>query len=291
MTAGWTRDPATWPPERRRDFEHWIIERDLRGELLAASPETRDDIFRDVYDRLYRAIPWHPGNHSDHEAERAYEEFWFRSYGALSRPGDTVVDLGCGHGALVRRFATSVARCVGLDASDDMIALCRAGAPPNADFVCSSVIDPPLPDASADLAISRQVTEHLHPDDLPRHLRSVLRILRPGGRFLIETPSRLTGPWDVSRGFTAGATGFHLREYTNGELAGELRRAGFARVRTPLVPRRLMARLGPLATRAYVPAGVKGALERIVGPLPESPRRALARAALAASVLLVAERP
>jgi ubiquinone/menaquinone biosynthesis C-methylase UbiE len=70
-----------------------------------------------------------------------------------------------------------------------MIALAEQDRPANARFLVGNLIRPPLPDASADIVITRQVMEHLHPDDIAAHLESVLRILRPGGRFLVETPS------------------------------------------------------------------------------------------------------
>ena len=33
------------------------------------------------------------------------EDYWFTLYGPLTRPDDTLIDLGCGDGHLVRRFA------------------------------------------------------------------------------------------------------------------------------------------------------------------------------------------
>jgi SAM-dependent methyltransferase len=290
MSPAWTSDPATWPPPARFNYEHWLIERELRAELLASTPENRDEVFRDVYNRLFELVPWHEANDMDPERERREEDFFFGAYGGLTRPDDTLLDLGCGDGALIRRFAPAVARCIGIDASDAMVAFCRERAPANAEFVVGSVVDVPLPPGSVDVAVSRQVMEHLHPDDVPRHLAAVHRSLRPGGRFLIETPSRLTGPWDVSRGFSETPTGFHLREYTNGELARMLRRAGFRRVQTPAVPSRLLPRLARRSLPAYVPAGAKGALEGLAERLSPVPRRRLATAAMARQVVLVAHR-
>src|SRR5690606_28242527 len=105
---------------------------------------------------------------------------------------------------------------------------------PNATFIASGVVRPPVPAASVDLAVSRQVVEHLHPDDIPEHFAAIAKIVAPGGVFIIETPNRVTGPWDVSRGITDDPTGFHLREFTHGELARLMRDAGFVRVSSPL---------------------------------------------------------
>jgi hypothetical protein len=133
--------------------------------------------------------------------------------------------------------------------------------------------------------------EHLHPDDVPGHLHAVFEILRPGGRFLIETPSLLTGPWDISRGFTDIASGFHLREYTNGEMGAMLRNAGFQRVRGPAVPARVLGRLGSRNRHAYLPVRVKSFLEWALSRAPSGVRTRLAGPLLVRDVTLVAERP
>ncbi len=289
MSDPWTDDPATWPPPSAQRRAHWLIERELRERLLASSPGDRDAVTREAYNDLFRRVPWHVANEPPSDDEDAYEDYWFRLYRSATRPTDTLVDVGCGRGGLVRRFAPAVAEAIGIDASDEMASIARAGAPSNARFMVASAIEPPLPPRSADVVVSRQVMEHLHPDDAERHLRAVWRILRPGGRFLIETPSRLTGPWDVSRGFTDTATGFHLREYTVGELGRMMRSVGFDRVTSPLSPSRLRLRSRAL-DRATVPASVKGTLERALEPLPRRPRRALARAFVIAEVVVLGER-
>jgi hypothetical protein len=107
---------------------------------MAAPRERRDEVTRDVYNRLFEAVPWHQANVRDPAAEDAYEDFWFRLYGPLSRPSDTLVDLGCGRGALVRRFARGVREAVGIEASDAMVALCERERPANVRFIRGSVV-------------------------------------------------------------------------------------------------------------------------------------------------------
>ena len=46
----------------------------------------------------------------------------------------------------------------------------------------------PFADASFDLVLSFDVFEHIRDSDA--HLREVSRVLRPGGRYLIQTPSK-----------------------------------------------------------------------------------------------------
>ena len=286
----WTKDSSSWPPVADRARHHWLVEQQLRKELLASSPADREDVTRDVYNRLFDEVPWHDANVADTGAEDAYEEHWFQLYGPLTRPDDVLLDIGCGRGGLVNRFARAVSQGIGLDASDAMIAIAEQTKPANARFIVGNLLRPPLPPRSVDFVVSRQLIEHLHPDDVPGHLRAVFEILRPGGRFLIETPSVLTGPWDISRGFTDIASGFHLREYTNGEMGAMLRDAGFRRVRGPAVPARVLAHLGANNRYAYLPVRIKSWLESALGVAPPRVRPTLAGPMLVRDVTLVAER-
>jgi hypothetical protein len=52
-------------------------------------------------------------------------------------------------------------------------------------------------------------------------------VLRTGGRYLCITPSRVTGPHDVSCYFDYESTGLHLREYDYATLRAMFRDAGF----------------------------------------------------------------
>jgi hypothetical protein len=88
-----------------------------------------------------------------------------------------------------------------------------------------------VPSASITLAYSNQLMEHLHADDARAQLTEIATALAPDGRYVVVTPIGLTGPWDISRLFSTTPRGFHLYEYTNGELARVLKPSGFKRVR------------------------------------------------------------
>jgi SAM-dependent methyltransferase len=75
-----------------------------------------------------------------------------------------------------------------------------------------------LEDESVDVAYSNQLMEHLHVDDAQAQLQEILRVLKQGGRYVCVTPNRIGGPWDISMYFDKQATGFHMKEYTVGEL-------------------------------------------------------------------------
>jgi SAM-dependent methyltransferase len=105
--------------------------------------------------------------------------------------GETVLDLGSGAGADVLISARRVGptgRAIGLDMTDEMLALARANATRaglhNAEFVKGYIEDIPLPDASVDVVISNCVINLAA--DKSRVLREVGRVLRPGGRFAVS---------------------------------------------------------------------------------------------------------
>jgi arsenite methyltransferase len=105
--------------------------------------------------------------------------------------GETVLDLGSGAGADVlisaRRVRAS-GRAIGLDMTDEMLALARANAEQagarNVTFVKGHIEDIPLDDGSVDVVISNCVINLSA--DKPQVLREAARVLRPGGRFAVS---------------------------------------------------------------------------------------------------------
>jgi arsenite methyltransferase len=105
--------------------------------------------------------------------------------------GETVLDLGSGAGADVLISAKRVGptgRAIGLDMTDEMLALARANArqagATNVAFVKGHIEHIPLPDASVDVVISNCVINLSA--DKPRVLRETARVLKPGGRFAVS---------------------------------------------------------------------------------------------------------
>lgn len=92
--------------------------------------------------------------------------------------------------------------------------------------------------AGCDVVFWNDVFEHLVPDDVPAFLRRIHELLAPGGYLVTITPNWHARPWDITRDFCPPRTtaqGFHLKEYTLGEVSGLVRAAGFRSVATPLV--------------------------------------------------------
>ena len=103
------------------------------------------------------------------------------------RPGETVLDLGCGGGLDVFLAAKKVGptgRVIGIDMTTAMIERARAnaiaGGYMNVEFHQATIDNLPLPDASIDCVISNCVL-NLAPDK-PAVFREIFRVLKPGGR-------------------------------------------------------------------------------------------------------------
>jgi SAM-dependent methyltransferase len=105
--------------------------------------------------------------------------------------GEVVLDLGSGAGADVLISARRVGptgRAIGLDMTDEMLALARANAAEagvgNVEFVKGYLEDMPLGDESVDVVISNCVINLS--GDKPQAIREAARVLRPGGRFAVS---------------------------------------------------------------------------------------------------------
>jgi Methylase involved in ubiquinone/menaquinone biosynthesis len=99
------------------------------------------------------------------------------------KPGDTLLDLGCGRGEMLAAFAQTGLACHGLDQSPDA-GSCSPGASVLQADITKDVY--PYPDNTFDVVFLKSVIEHVWE---PGHmLAEILRILKPGGRALFLTP-------------------------------------------------------------------------------------------------------
>jgi len=109
---------------------------------------------------------------------------------AAPRPGEVLVDLGCGRGQDVIRAAGRVGasgEAVGVDANEAMLEKARASLPPflaNARFVRSDLAELDLPGEMADVVISNCTINHA--PDKEAVYREIRRILKDGGRFVVS---------------------------------------------------------------------------------------------------------
>lgn len=138
-----------------------------------------------------------------------------------ARPGEDVVDVGCGPGAAARLAARGGMTVTGIDPADVMLRVARlldlrkqvTWQPAYAEHL-------PLPDESADVVWTLSTIHHV--PDVERALAEARRVLRPDGRLLA-----------VERQVTPGATGLASHGWTPEQadvLADLVRQAGFADV-------------------------------------------------------------
>ncbi len=109
---------------------------------------------------------------------------------AAIRPGETVLDLGCGAGIdtlLAARAVGPTGRAIGIDMTPQMVARARANAEAiglsNVEILEGMIETLPLPDASVDVAVSNGVLNLSTRKS--RVLAEMFRVLRPGGRVAI----------------------------------------------------------------------------------------------------------
>jgi ubiquinone/menaquinone biosynthesis C-methylase UbiE len=117
---------------------------------------------------------------------------------ALIKPGDHVLDVGCGTGevTLLAKTRTKNGKVYGIDPSPEMIAVARKKATRkrlDIDFRIGVIESLPLPDVSIDVVTSSLMMHHLPEGLKTRGLAEIYRVLKPGGRLLIADFMSPTG--------------------------------------------------------------------------------------------------
>lgn len=205
------------------------------------------------------------------------------------RPGETVLDLGCGGGLdvlLAARKVGPTGKAIGIDMTPEMIDRARrnSGRPvdgrvlENVEFHLARIDQLPLPDGSVDCLISNCVL-NLAPDK-PAVFREMFRVLKPGGRVAVSDialkqplPEELAQEVAAYIGCIAGALLF-------ADYERQLAAAGFTAVQVLDMHKDLMAYAqldgqsaccSPSMTSSVLPVA-----ENSCGPSPSVVHRALA---------------
>ncbi len=152
------------------------------------------------------------------------------------RPGDRVIDMGCGAGRhafeMYRRGADVVAFDQDADelsdVSDLFAAMRDAGEVPlgaEADVKQGDALSLPFADGEFDRVVASEVLEHIPADEAA--IAELARVLRPGGTMAVTVPRWLPEKicWALSDEYHE-VEGGHVRIYTDDELVAKLRAAG-----------------------------------------------------------------
>ncbi len=160
--------------------------------------------------------------------------------------GKRVLDLGCGVGFFGGIAQQRGARVTGLDFSAVALELCRARQP-GMDVLRGDATRLPFASAAFDVVLLNDIIEHLAEDLGRAMLAEVFRVLRPGGRLVVDTDNdaflmgrkgfRRLNDWlerdtpqrvalrEIKKTFNAPT--LHIRIYATHELRALLQGAGF----------------------------------------------------------------
>jgi SAM-dependent methyltransferase len=158
-------------------------------------------------------------------------------FGLLSiKPGDRLLDMGCGAGRHAFEAARHGARVVALDMNPAELAqvtatfaaMAEAGELPagaSGQAVAGDATCLPFPSESFDKVIAAEVLEHVPADQIA--MNEIARILRPGGVAAVTVPAWLPERvcWRLSDDYH-NTPGGHIRIFTRRELMTKLTRSG-----------------------------------------------------------------
>jgi SAM-dependent methyltransferase len=152
------------------------------------------------------------------------------------RPGETLLDAGCGEGRHCFGALERGARVVGLDLDRDSLRLAAGGLRRRAgelrslgEMIHGNTFELPFRDETFDKVICSEVMEHVH--DYRAAARELARVTRPGGMVAVTIPTA-TSEWVYLR---AGddyfeSRGGHIRIFQPRQLSRGLAQAGLATV-------------------------------------------------------------
>lgn len=183
-----------------------------------------------------------------------------------------VLDVGCGGGLFPRMLRERGHRAAGLDFSCDaaVIAWRRNGVP----VVCASLSRAPFADNSCAAVTMFHVLEHLY--EPGSYLESAHRLLKPGGRLVVQVPNAAS--WQfflLGEKWTGLDVPRHLIDFRTRDLETLLDNYGFEVVRR----KHFSLRDNPAGFATSLAPGLDPMVRR-VRQTPETPRAALAKSLL-----------
>ena len=152
------------------------------------------------------------------------------------RPGDRLLDLGCGEGRhSISAYLLADAEIVGLDLGLKDLKTAKERlmdfpTPPSKGGYCAFIQgsghELPFPDNTFDHVICSEVLEHI--PDYPSFLREINRVLKPGGLFAVSVPRYFPEwvCWQLSDAYHQ-VEGGHVRIFQASHLRQHIQSIGF----------------------------------------------------------------
>lgn len=158
-----------------------------------------------------RLIPDEAGEHLEIEHRVRY------SFAQRFVRAQRVLEVGSGEGYGSNYLAEFAEKVDSIDISQEAVEHAKGKYKrSNLNFHCTSAEKLPFADEVFDVVVSFEVIEHLPEQD--SYLQEILRVLKPGGQFIVSTPNKhFYGP-------NGSKNPFHTREFTPDEFESLLSR-------------------------------------------------------------------
>ncbi|WP_338445071.1 cyclopropane-fatty-acyl-phospholipid synthase family protein [Pelagerythrobacter marensis] len=176
--TGRARGPFRWAAR----LAHWMNRNTHEGAArnIHAHYDLGNDFYRQWLDPTmsYSSAIWGEGD----DLEAAQRRKWARLAERVGTPA-SVLEIGCGWGALSHYFVHSGAKVTGISLSDEQLAWARERHDPGIDFRHQDYRDV---DEQFDAIVSVEMVEAVGREYWPSYFDCIARCLKPGGRAAIQ---------------------------------------------------------------------------------------------------------
>ena len=221
---------------------------ELAQKLQSSDAKDRKTLYTEIYEELYtfysdgkrRDLCEHYLEHSSYSNDFVLK---------LLPPQATVLEVGSGFGHAAAAFARAGHKVSGIDINRIHVREAEElyGNIPGLDFQFMNACELNFEDESFDLVTSKSVYEHIHPDDIDKHLAEVTRVLKPGGAYVVFTTTSTGNRGDICECTDdpdlRGQRGLHINEGSWRDIRRQFGRSGLV-ARTNIMPRRFEKSMG-----------------------------------------------